>query len=159
MATDLANWSPSRGEDLGPHRLEHGANPAPDATEHHTTGSLAPQEHSPIPISLADFCVDDIIGATQGIVQRRLQVIRAILHSVNKVLRPLEPTDLLERQELVSLKKLDKGDGCMSTKKTVPGWEIDTRTLTVHLTARHHQRLLDILNNLPRTQKLMSVNP
>ena len=158
MATDLANWSPSRGEDLGPHHLDHRANPTPDTTEYHTMGSLAPQEYSPTPISLVDVYVDDIIGATQGSVQRRLQVTQAILHLVNKVLHPLEPTDLPKRQEPVSLKKLDKGDGCMSTKKTVLGWELNTRTLTIHLTAQHHQHLLDILNDLPWTQKRISVN-
>ena len=46
----------------------------------------------------------------------------------------------------------------MSTKKTVLGWELNTRTLTIHLTAQRHQQPLDILNDLPWTQKCISVN-
>ena len=46
----------------------------------------------------------------------------------------------------------------MSTRKMVLGWDLDTRNLTIHLMARHHQRLLDILNDIPWTRKRISVN-
>ena len=46
----------------------------------------------------------------------------------------------------------------MSTKKMVLGWDIDTKNLAIHLTERHHQCLLDVLNNIPQTRKHISVN-
>ena len=70
----------------------------------------------------------------------------------------MEPADPPEHQEPVSLKKLDKGDGRTSTRKTVLGWDINTCQLTIHLTKRHHQHLLDILNDILWTQKRISVD-
>ena len=127
------------------------ADSQPNTAECHMAGSLAPQEYSLIPMSFVDICVDNIIGATRGSVHQCLQVTRAILHSLDKVFCPLEPTDLPECQEPISLKKLDKGDGCMSTKKTVLGWYLNMRNLIIHLTARWHQHLLDILDDIPWT--------
>ena len=40
----------------------------------------------------------------------------------------------------------------------VLGWDVDTCQLAVHLTKRRHQHLLDILNDIPRTLKRISVN-
>ena len=65
-ATNWANWSLSREEQLEPHHLEQQADPKPDMTEYHMAGSLAPREYLPIPMSFVDVYVDDIIGATQG---------------------------------------------------------------------------------------------
>ena len=158
MVINLANWSLALGEVLEPHRLEQHANPTPATEVGDVASSLAPQEYASLPMSLVDVHVDDIIGAAEGDAQQHLQVTCAILHSVDKVFQPLEPTNLPECQEPVSLKKLDKGDRRMSTKKMVLGWDIDIQGLTMHLTKRCHQHLLDILNDIPWTRKSISVN-
>ena len=111
---------------LEPHRLEQHADPTPAGEVGNVASSLAPQECVPLPMSLVDVCVDDIISATQGDAQQRSQVTQAILHSVDKAFQPPESTNPPEHQDPVLLKKLDKGDGCVSAKKTVLGWIIGT---------------------------------
>ena len=53
-ATDLANWSLASGKTLGLHCLKQQADPDPAAEQGNMVRSLAPQEHSPIPMSLVD---------------------------------------------------------------------------------------------------------
>ena len=117
-ANCLANWSLFSGEMLRPHLLEQHADPNPAAEQGNMVGSLAPQECLPIPTAPVCVFIGNIIDATQGNAQQHLQVTWAILHSVDKAFQPLDPTDLPEHQELVSLKKLDKGNGCMSAKNS-----------------------------------------
>lgn len=54
-----------------------------------------------------------------------------------------------QRQELISTKKLGKGDGCWSTQKQVLGWDIDTVKHTINLPPRRAKRLAEILADYP----------
>ena len=51
--------------------------------------------------------VDDFLGITQG---NKARVKRALLHSLNDVMRPLSPTDLPTREDPASLKNMKQGD-------------------------------------------------
>ena len=64
---------------------------------------------------------------------------------------------LTRTSENQSLKKLNKEDSCMSTSKTVLGWNLDTGNMTVHLTQRCHQCLLAILDDILQTWKQISI--
>ena len=73
------------GETLEPHHSEQRADPSPTTEEAGVLCSLAPREYALLPMSPVDAHVDNIISATQGDAQQHLHVMRAILHSVDKV--------------------------------------------------------------------------
>jgi len=50
---------------------------------------------------------------------------------------PLDPTDPIPHDDILSLKKL-AGEGRMEERKTILGWEINSRTLTISLPESNH---------------------
>jgi hypothetical protein len=88
-----------------------------------------------------DVYMDDIIGLYQQSSMPAKQFIRHIFHTINRVIRPLTPTDPPARSEPISIKKLLKGDGNLTTRKDILGWTLDTISLTLELTDRRHKRL------------------
>ena len=105
-----------------------------DNTDPTFCASVAPQDYAAKPVAEVDVYLDDIIGIAQGASKARKRVTRAIFHSLDKVIRPLEDGDSKFRTEPCSLKKLDKGDGSLSTSKETLEWLIDTRAMTIFLT-------------------------
>ena len=85
------------------------------------------------------------------------RVRRILLHAIDDVFRPLEPSDPPERREPVSMKKLLEGDCSWGTIKLILGWIIDTNTLTIRLPPHRIQRLAEILASVPRSQHRTSV--
>ena len=161
-AADLSNQKLLEQEQVQPHRLEELADTPPDGETAPTTcttfhGPMSPRAFDDTPTEYVDVYVDDLLAQIQGDQAARKRVTRVILHSLDEVFRPLEPDDLPERQEPVSSRKLEKGDGYMSTTKTMLGWLVDSRTMTIQLTARRYTRLLEILDSLPATRKRVSV--
>jgi hypothetical protein len=53
--------------------------------------------------------VDDFLGMVQGGTRTRRRVKRALLHTLDTVLRPLDADDSPHRQEPASVKKIAKG--------------------------------------------------
>jgi hypothetical protein len=96
------------------------------------------------PVSSVDVYVDDFLLMAQTSHQRT-KVMRAKLHAIDEVLRPLEPSDSPHRKEPSSTKKMAKGDACWSTKKRILGWDLDTEALTLHLPPRRLERLRKVL--------------
>ena len=84
------------------------------------------------PSAYVDVFVDDFEALAQGRSGGR-RVRRILLHAVDNVLRPLNATDSKFLRELVSLKKLQKGEYSWSTVKLVLGWIIDTKAMSIHL--------------------------
>ena len=80
-----------------------------------------------------------------------------MLHSLDKVLRPLEPTDNPSRQEPASVKKMEKGDAAWATRKILLGWLIDTINNTIQLPLHRIQRLHEILASILPGQKRVAV--
>ena len=80
-----------------------------------------------------------------------------LLHSIDKIFRPLEPSDPSCRREPVSIKKLRAGDGTWATVKTVLGWIIDTVKMTLALPPHRVTRLQELLDTVPLTQKRISI--
>ena len=68
-------------------------------------------------LAYINIFVDDFLSITQGNKARREEVKRALLHSLDDVLRPLSPTDLTTRQDPASLKKMKQGDSTWATQK------------------------------------------
>jgi hypothetical protein len=160
--TDLANdelWSMSTRPPK-PHRLEATANTLPsDYTLPASSPSLPPAYlGSSSPVACFDVYIDDFLGVCQGNQHRRDQVRRVLLHQLDNVFRPQTAADIeWHRDEPASIKKLKKGDGAWTTSKVILGWQVDTITKSVALPAHRFERLLQILDDLPRTKKCVSL--
>ena len=108
------------------------------------------------PLSAIDVFVDDFVALSQLETNgRRVRTI--LLHAIDDVLRPLSKTDHPARREPVSLKKLRQGDCSWGTVKLVLGWIIDTVNMTIHLPPHRVERLAEILDSIPKTQRRTSV--
>lgn len=146
------------------HRLEHVADTPPEplslpVASRSTLPPSVPVPDRPDPhLALArrrakawvDVYMDDFIGVAQGTPKHLAWVRRVLFDSIDDIFRPLQPGDLAERQEPISVKKLAQGDAAWATSKTVLGWLLDTQSQTITLPPRRHQRLLDLLDSYPR---------
>lgn len=137
-ASDLLNEALHRRHVLPPHPLELLA-ATPPSDEVPPSGGRAKCSASPAgtsprspPLAYGDVYVDDFILAAQTRRQRR-KVLRAALHSIDTIFRPLAGGDNPSRKEPVSVKKLLQGDACWATRKTVLGWDFDTQSETLNL--------------------------
>ena len=108
------------------------------------------------PLAATDVFVDDFIGLAQlSSTGRRVR--RILMHAIDGVLRPLDKWDSPFRREVISIKKLLKGDCSWHTSKVVLGWLIDTVSMTISLPAHRVERLAEILASIPADQKRTSV--
>ena len=73
-----------------------------------------------------DVYLSNFVLTYQGVPKERHQMLRHLLRSTNTVLGPNEATDSLCK-EPISTKNLCQGEASWYTKKTVLGWEIDTK--------------------------------
>jgi hypothetical protein len=169
---DLANVQMKLNYDPGPHRLDSLAD-APDTADPPISldAITQPANATPVPLpsrvslsfhrrplAYTDVYMDDFIGAVQGGPQRRQRARRVIFNTIDRVFRPLSPQDGKNRQEPISIKKLQKGDARWSTRKTVLGWILDTVRETIELPQRRLDRLCTILDNLPRSKTRIAVS-
>ena len=65
--------------------------------------------------------------------------------------------DKLSRRDPISVKKLKKGDCSWTTLETMLGWILDTVNMTIKLPQHCVEQLEEILSEIPRTQKRISV--
>ena len=161
---DLANAAIASNLPQPPHRLDAVAEtpptpelpisaPTPVVANRHTPGHQTRTGFRQQPLAYWDIYVDDFVGLVQGNPRRRTKVKRALLSSLDQVLRPLDPTDSPHRQEPASIKKCRKGDATWATRKVVLGWLLDTLQLTVELPPHRITRLHDILSSIKPTQR------
>ena len=109
------------------------------------------------PLRKVDVFVDDFIAMGQGSRKALSRVRRTLLHSLDEVLRPLDEDDDRFRKEPASVKKLQQGDAAWGTRKLILGWIIDTLAMTLELPHHRKLRLHTILDEIPRSQKRISV--
>jgi hypothetical protein len=154
-----------------PHRLEDLAStdPVPDEDSQPAptlpgTAICQPQNHRPdnnktrkLPLKKVDLFVDDFIGMGQGSLKELSKIRRTLLHSLDEVLRPLDSMDSSHRKEPASTKKLKQGDAAWGTRKLILGWIIDTTLMTLELPHHRKTRLLEILDEIPKSQRRVSV--
>jgi len=79
-----------------------------------------------------DVNVDDNIAITPDIGDNITRVIRAIPLALHSIARPVDHRDSLPRVNIISAKKL-QAEGTFEEIKTVLGWTINTRNLTISL--------------------------
>jgi hypothetical protein len=76
-----------------------------------------------------------------------------LFHTLDEVLRPKDSDDCDARQELISIKKLRKGDAKWSTTKQMLEWRIDTTVQsTITLPPHRLEQLHTILTSITPDQ-------
>lgn len=157
---DLANRALANQVELPPHDLEEHALPDAEGqllNARPLQATTAPRWYRSTPLTYVDVYVDDLLGLVQGGDEATRRLARAILHSLDWVFRPLELTDSEHRLLIASIKKLLQGDGRLVTRKTILGWCIDTIAYTLELTDRRYDRLVELLDEYPRTRQRVSL--
>ena len=74
-------------------------------------------------------------------------MLRHLFRSIDTVFWPNAATDVL-RKDLISTKNLGQGDAAWPTKKTVLGWELNTKEHRLRLTPKckiHVRAALDVI--------------
>ena len=135
-----------------PHRLEALAASAPSPDDDtfpslptNPPTTLQQPEHPPAnrrlrkrPLKKVEVFVDDFVGMGQGTMAKLSNIRRTLLHSLDEVLRPLDPDDDAYRKEPASTKKLWQGDAAWGTRKLILGWIIDTIQIdSDHVSSSH----------------------
>jgi hypothetical protein len=92
----------------------------------------------------------------QGDWRHHRHVKRVLLHTLDRVFRPLDQQDLEHRQEPASVKKMRKGGATWATRKVILGWIIDTIQLTLELPSHRIGRLLELLDSMVSSQRRVS---
>jgi hypothetical protein len=165
-ACDLSNQAMSQyGRLPAEHRLEATAN---TLTPEHSE-VLVPQtwrkdntqftssKHATAPLARADVYVDDFLLVAQTKRQQR-RLLRATLHAIDQVLRPLQPGDPALRKEPASVKKLKQGDAFWSTQKRILGWDLDTVAGTLSLPQHRRDRLYALLDIVQPPRKRLPIS-
>jgi hypothetical protein len=154
-----------------PHRLEATADapdtvdppllPGPALTGDKPTALPPPVHVVPTrrrkPLQYTDVYMDDFIQSVQGGPTRRTHAHRVLFETIDHVFQPLSAASDKNRQEPISMKKLQKGDARWATRKTVLGWIVDTVAKTIELPPRCLTRLEAILHDLPRSKSRISL--
>ncbi|KAI2494663.1 adenylate kinase [Fragilaria crotonensis] len=148
-----------------PHRLEVMASTPPASgggtltrvatSRAPTPAGLDVSRSRPPPVGAVDVYVDDFLLLAQT-KRQQTRVMRAALHAIDGVFRPLQPTDPEHRKEPTSIKKMQQGDACWLPYKRMLGWDIDTRALTLNLPPHRIERLRDVLEWLRPPRKRLS---
>jgi hypothetical protein len=99
------------------------------------------------PVKLWDLCVDNFIGMVQRSWRQRRHVKRVLLHTLDKIIWPLDQQDYEHHQEPASVKKIQKGNAMWATRKIILGWILDTIQLTAELPAHRIMRLFQLLDS------------
>jgi hypothetical protein len=168
---DMTNASLKSGDRFPAHHLDTiSETPPPPATlppkltPSLETPSLPPRfrrsdaPHYDPPLALWDVYVDDFLGSSRGGRRTRLRVERALLHSLDRVMRPLDSEDSPLRQESASVKKMGKGDATSTTLKPILGWIINTLDKMISLPPHRLVRFRDIINYIGPNQRGVALN-
>ena len=136
--------------------------PHPLESKASTFTPLTPSSPDPFPLKEAgpvrpklayvDVYVDDFVKLAQGW-YNAMRVRRHTFHNIDKVFRPNDAMDILNRKQPISESKLGKGDDNWSTQKVILGWLIDTIAMTISLPPHRQERLLTLLGTLTKRKR------
>jgi hypothetical protein len=79
-----------------------------------------------------DVYIDDFIAITPDISTNADRLSAMVPLAIHSMARPIDPSDKIPRKDIISMKKF-LAEGQLDEIKTILGWELNTRTLTVHL--------------------------
>jgi hypothetical protein len=112
----------------------------------------------PVPVKSWDLDVDDFVGLVQGRPKHQQHVKRALLSSLDVVLRPLDFQDNVHHQEPAYVKKMLKGDSTWAKRKVILVWMLDTCAMTIQLPPHRVTRLVELLDSFAPYQHRTTVN-
>jgi hypothetical protein len=98
-------------------------------------------------IGKADIYIDDTIGVALDIGDNANCVSAAIPLAIHTLACPLDPLDEIPREEIISLKKFS-AEGRPSELKTVLGWIINSRSLSISLPMDKHNEWCHDINEI-----------
>jgi hypothetical protein len=104
------------------------------------------------PLQQTDVYLDDFLLMAQR--PRHRPALRSTLHAIDTV---FADTPDSPRRHIISASKLAKGDATWAHEKRILGWDINTKTMTLHLPPHRLQRLEALLRPL-LTQARISRN-
>ena len=120
-----------------------------------------PPKHQVHILAQVDIYLDNFMLTFQGVPKERNQMLLHLFQSINAVFRPNEVTYFL-RKEPISARKISQGGDAWSTKKTVLGWELDTKWHHLRIAPKRDKKVRTTLDAIPATahhfQPVMSVN-
>ena len=176
-ACDLANAAMQHSDHMPRHRLEEAAHIAPPTHTHTTSAptlTIPGRRSTPLggvscldtwaaqnahfgatsrpPVAVADVYVDDFLLTAQT-KRQQTRLLRATLHAIDAVLRPLAPGDPSHRKEPSSVKKLLQGDAHWDTRKLILGWQLDTVEGTLGLPPHRVAWLYKLLDTVQPPRK------
>eukprot|EP00957_Ditylum_brightwellii_P034013 2575933-Ditylum_brightwellii.AAC.1 len=149
-----------------PHPLEHLCWSPPAATANTTTGhtwlrphqpfthlyqSLTPLQHAHL-LQYINVYMDDFMAFVQGDEHACRRTTRTLFHTIDQVFCPNDAADT-DRQEPISLRKLQRGDGTWSTVHKLLGWLIDMVHLHLTLPPAKAHKLAHTLAAFPRSRR------
>ena len=113
--TDVA----AKEEPLAPPPLGHRSRPTPQRSrlQHHDSRPTQKRRR----LRHHDICVDDHISLVQGSAKQCHQHLQRLLHSIDKVFRPLDNLDAPHREHVPSIKKMKARDANCDTRKVILG--------------------------------------
>jgi hypothetical protein len=131
---------------------------APTPTTFHGVPPPTTRSQGPLkpPLNFTDVYMADFLAASQLSGAALDQARSTLFESIDKVLRPLLPTDNPHRKDPISIKKLLKGDTAWATRKSILGWYIDTVARTIELPPHRLARLRELLASIPTSQRRTS---
>ncbi len=134
-----------------PERATHPSVPAPRVAVEVPTARYPLLPTTGKPLEYVNKFLNDFVLLGQA--PNTCRVRKTLLHAIDQVFRPLMEENSHFRREPVSLKKLRKGDCSWDTIKLVLGWIVDTASMTIHLPPHRVERLWEILDSIPKSQR------
>jgi len=144
LSADLANdllhcpdWDPSSLQ--SPHAVML---PDPNLMPREIPFALAKRLDVALPEDYAgrvDIFIDDGMVIVPDIQDNRHRAVQALLLAIHTLCRPLDPQELIKREDCLSLSKLAE-EGQLSETFTILGWDINTRDLTIALPPKKFKR-------------------
>ena len=102
------------------------------------------------PVDIIEVFFDDFIGATNNSdLTNLLHLSLCMLHGIHAIYPPSEVTQH-GGSDLVSEKKLIKGDGTWAHEKEILGWIFNDQDYTLRLPAEKNRKILERLQNIKR---------
>lgn len=99
-----------------------------------------------------DIYLDDFIVVTPDLLDNGERANAAVPLAIRTITRPINKTDALPRNDIIARKKLI-AEGTMAESKTILGWVIDTRTLTISLPMDKNKKWITDLQTLLESKK------
>ncbi len=130
------------------------SSPLPESIPFHKAKELSVK----IPINdtgKVDIYIDDTIAITPDLPGRVERMNAAVPLAIRILSRPLNETDEIPRKDIISLKKF-QAEACPEEIKTVLGWTINTRSLSISLPTEKFLKWSNEIESLINSKKVSS---